>query len=304
MGAINQGRRHTQATKRLLSRKRKQYLRDNPDKHPWKKASKFISLPCEKLKIALREAGLLFVAEFTPDGNFHYSIDVAFPEKKIGLEVNGNQHYDSNGGLLPYYQKRHDLLQEAGWTIYEIPCRKCFSAEVVKRLVAAVVNSPAIANFDYLNYVPGKKEKIPTDFCKDCGRGLLYGGKRCWTCFVAAEGNRPGKPTCEELRKMVWEAPLVHVAKKLKVSDVAIKKWCKRYGIETPPHGYWIKRGLLVSGTALRTELEYFTMTELAKKYGCGLEALRRRCRESNVEIPQRNGQWYLRRDRLTQEAQ
>lgn len=26
-----------------------------------------------------------------------FSLDIAFPEKKIGIEVNGNQHYERNG---------------------------------------------------------------------------------------------------------------------------------------------------------------------------------------------------------------
>ncbi len=32
------------------------------------------------------------------------------------------------------------------------------------------------------------------------------------------------------------------LAEQFGVSDVAISKWCKRYGIAKPPRGYWAKK--------------------------------------------------------------
>lgn len=46
----------------------------------------------------------------------------------------------------------------------------------------------------------------------------------------------------ETLYREVWEAPVTEVAKKYKVSDVAIHKVCKSLEIPTPPAGYWAKR--------------------------------------------------------------
>jgi biotin operon repressor len=48
----------------------------------------------------------------------------------------------------------------------------------------------------------------------------------------------PGK---EELQKLIWEKPCAKIAKELGVSDKAIEKRCKKYGIEKPPRGYWAK---------------------------------------------------------------
>lgn len=45
----------------------------------------------------------------------------------------------------------------------------------------------------------------------------------------------------ETLYKEVWEAPVTEVAKRYKVSDVAIHKVCKALDIPTPPKGYWAK---------------------------------------------------------------
>ena len=43
------------------------------------------------------------------------------------------------------------------------------------------------------------------------------------------------------MRLLVWQMPTTAVAKRLGVSDVAVIKWCRKYGIEKPPRGYWAK---------------------------------------------------------------
>lgn len=48
-------------------------------------------------------------------------------------------------------------------------------------------------------------------------------------------------PSVEELRKMVWSKATSQIAKELGVSDNAVGKMCKKYGIQKPPVGYWQK---------------------------------------------------------------
>lgn len=55
-------------------------------------------------------------------------------------------------------------------------------------------------------------------------------------------------PSKDELSKMVWEKPTQKIAIDFGVSDVAVSKWCKSYGISKPPRGYWAK--LESGGTA------------------------------------------------------
>jgi hypothetical protein len=45
----------------------------------------------------------------------------------------------------------------------------------------------------------------------------------------------------ETLYREVWNMPVAEVAKRYKVSDVAIHKVCKSLNIPTPPQGYWAK---------------------------------------------------------------
>jgi 5-methylcytosine-specific restriction endonuclease McrA len=49
------------------------------------------------------------------------------------------------------------------------------------------------------------------------------------------------RPSKEELKRLVWLKPTSTLAKEFEISDVAINKWCKSYGIEKPPRGYWQK---------------------------------------------------------------
>ncbi len=48
-------------------------------------------------------------------------------------------------------------------------------------------------------------------------------------------------PDTKALKKLVWQKPLIHAAKDIGVSDVALRKNCVKLGIELPPRGHWIK---------------------------------------------------------------
>jgi hypothetical protein len=44
-----------------------------------------------------------------------------------------------------------------------------------------------------------------------------------------------------QLYALVWEKPMIHVAKRFGISDVALRKICKKHDIPTAPLGYWAK---------------------------------------------------------------
>jgi hypothetical protein len=58
---------------------------------------------------------------------------------------------------------------------------------------------------------------------------------------VQINSRKVERPSKEELQKLIWEIPTIHIAKKFGVSDKAIEKWCKAYKIDKPPRGYWTK---------------------------------------------------------------
>ena len=126
--------------KQKISKSRKEYLKNHPDEHPWKKSDKFKSEPCEHLKEILRK-DFNFEEEYTDTRWEHnYSIDIAFLDKKLAIEVNGNQHYNNDGSLSEYYQKRHDYLESNGWIIIEFHYAACYKNEKIVKLKDAIIN--------------------------------------------------------------------------------------------------------------------------------------------------------------------
>lgn len=124
------GKHHSIKTKKIISEKRKQWLLEHKDQHVWRRDSKFLSIPCENLKQYLKNKGINFVEEYEPFDDINYCVDIAWPDEKIAIEVNGNQHYNKDGSLSKYYQKRHKLFEERGWKIFEIHYTKCYNIQI------------------------------------------------------------------------------------------------------------------------------------------------------------------------------
>ena len=139
---------HSEETKKNLSEIRKKWLKDNPELHVWKNSDKFLSKPCEYLKSILNDNNITFVPEFTI-GDRYYSIDIAFPDKKVGIEVNGNQHYNSDGTLKTYYDERNSFFIKNGWKIYQIHYTKVYNKEFVDDLVDKLINEYNLSDIDY-----------------------------------------------------------------------------------------------------------------------------------------------------------
>ena len=55
------------------------------------------------------------------------------------------------------------------------------------------------------------------------------------------------RPSSEELNKLLWEKPTLAIAKDFGVSDKAVEKWSKAYGLTKPPRGYWAKQASLAA---------------------------------------------------------
>lgn len=155
------GKKHSEETRKLLSEKRKKFLSENPDKHPWKRKGKHISEPCEHLKKIFKDRGVAFVEEYQPliDAGRFFSIDIAIPDKKLGIEVNGNQHYNDDGSLKKYYKERYDLITGAGWNLHEIHYSLVYNEEFVDKLIESIKSKDVFVPFDYVNYVAEKIKK-------------------------------------------------------------------------------------------------------------------------------------------------
>ena len=77
-------------------------------------------------------------------------------------------------------------------------------------------------------------------YCPKCGEEYAGYGAVCHKC-IQRNCSRPDK---EALNKLVWGKPLRDIGSDYGVSDVAVRKWCKYYGLEVPPRGYWLRSGV------------------------------------------------------------
>ncbi len=183
----------SEETKKAISEKRKEWLKNNPERHPWRNRNKFKSEPCEKAKEFLTKLGLSFISEYQPEIEGRYfSVDIALPDKMIALEVNGNQHYERDGRLKPYYQERHELLEAAGWNVFEIHYSACFNLDKWADFANQILNAPRKKEFDYFNYKP-KEKKSRKNFCS-CGCEKEIEALRCKECFRGAPRKKRGIP--------------------------------------------------------------------------------------------------------------
>lgn len=90
---------------------------------------------------------------------------------------------------------------------------------------------PPRANFIYL-------------VCNLPFQGVASHAERQVTCSAGCRSlhQRRFEIAKEELRELIWKYPTVTVAQMFGVSDKAIEKRCKKFGIEKPPRCYWAKQ--------------------------------------------------------------
>lgn len=206
---------HTPETKLVISNKRKQYLKENPDKHPWKRNDKYKSEPCEKLKQILKEKHLNFIEEWQPLEDRFYSIDIAFPDLKIGIEVNGNQHYNNDGTLKSYYQERHDAIVNNGWKLIELHYSTCYNEKILDDVLNFKTEP------DYTQYFIEKQNK------KKVKERLPRGRKQT----IKYEANQKEKielikNSDIDFSKFGW---VKVVSKILNIPHQKVGKWLKRF---------------------------------------------------------------------------
>ena len=167
------GHKQKDETKIKISNSLKKYLKNNPDKHNWV-TNKNRSKPCEHLKENLKNRNIFYMEEVKPLNDYNFSVDIVIPEYKIGIEVNGNQHYkkDSNDLILDdYYQKRHDLIEKDGWKIIELHYKTIYDKNINDIINKILEDREFHYDINTKNYIINclNRKKI----CKICGNEMI-----------------------------------------------------------------------------------------------------------------------------------
>ena len=153
----------TDKEKQQISNSIKLYKKQHPEAHNWKNKNKFDSKYCNYVKEFLTNNNITFIDEYNDIScDHHYRIDIAIISKKIGIEINGNQHYNRDGTLSEYYQFRHDYLVNKGWNIIEIIYTKTTNIAVLNDILNIIITSKDISSEEYTNLITNNRKRINT----------------------------------------------------------------------------------------------------------------------------------------------
>lgn len=67
-------------------------------------------------------------------------------------------------------------------------------------------------------------------FCKNCGKEISHGATFCTDCLHLSQ-RKVERPSREKLKELIRTAAFTQIASYFGVSDKAITKWCKSYGL-------------------------------------------------------------------------
>lgn len=109
--------KHTVEDKKKISISRIKYLKENPSQVPYLlNHSSRESYPEKYFNQILDKEGIKYDREYQVG---LYSLDFALLDKKIALEIDGEQHYVDNR-IVQSDIKRTNILEELGWSIIRV----------------------------------------------------------------------------------------------------------------------------------------------------------------------------------------
>jgi len=116
--AAGKRRRHSPETREKISLSLRKFIQDNPSRAGYavNHYSKGPSYPEIYWKTCLENAGLVFEEQF-PLGT--YRLDFAFPDVRVDLEIDGEQHY-LDPRLVGHDQRRTEKLKACGWRVVRV----------------------------------------------------------------------------------------------------------------------------------------------------------------------------------------
>jgi hypothetical protein len=125
--------------------------------------------------------------------------------------------------------------------VYIVPIEDCGTSRMHMRVEYPRNNADTSVNWA-AKYVLGG---VPLDHF-DPSRGDVPPDLTCGKVLSERqveghESQRRFNVTKEELNSLVWSKPLREVASQFGISDVSVKKACKRLGVSTPTRGHWLK---------------------------------------------------------------
>ena len=213
---------HTEETKAKIREKRLAFMKAHPEKTAWRRSNQ--SYPEKVFEKFLIERGyadkFLIQREYS---FFPYFIDFAFVDLKIAIEIDGSQH------LLPERKERDEkkdlLLQENGWRVIRIAESVVKTDwDAIQQVLNEYISLDTTMTFTQVGVVTTPKQTYVKVKRDEFGRSE----KQNESAIKQRRVERPDKDT---LIRELTESSFLGVGRKYGVSDNAVRKWCKIYGI-------------------------------------------------------------------------
>lgn len=124
------GRKHTEEEKQKIGAGVKRFLEANPEMVPYKRNHSSKESYPELYFTDLFEAeGIKLEKQFPVKS---YRLDFCDPDKKVAIEIDGEQHY-VDMKMIDHDEKRDQVLTSLGWHVYRIRWSHFKSANIDKR---------------------------------------------------------------------------------------------------------------------------------------------------------------------------
>ena len=124
------GRKHTEEEKQKIGAGVKRFLEANPEMVPYKRNHSSRESYPELYFTDLFEAeGIKLEKQFPVKS---YRLDFCNPDKKVAIEIDGEQHY-VDMKMVDHDEKRDQVLTSLGWQVYRIRWSQFKSANIDKR---------------------------------------------------------------------------------------------------------------------------------------------------------------------------
>ena len=158
---------------------------------------------------------------------FPYFIDFAFVDLKIAIEIDGSQH------LLPERKERDEkkdlLLQENGWRVIRIAESVVKTDwDAIQQVLNEYISLDTTLTYTQVGILKRPKSYSKSNYVKVKRDEFGRSEKMIESAIRQRRVERPDKDT---LIKELTESSFLGVGQKYGVSDNAVRKWCKIYGI-------------------------------------------------------------------------
>ena len=118
-------------------------------------------------------------------------------------------------------------LEECNLTMVEIAKKYSINTSTVSRINSGKIH---IQEGRVYPIRISLKNELKQNYCCDCGKVITSRATRCPRCYQINQRviERPGR---EELKQLIRITPFTKIGEKFKVSDNAVRKWCKTYNL-------------------------------------------------------------------------